>query len=683
MLGVLERALEQQPGAEDLDHDALLVEASRHELASRPGDPAQREFLRITALAPLVDVDLARRLTGREDAEELLGALEQIGVGQWLHAADGTSRTFRYGRHLRLAAVQDAAPLSAQRRRELHAMIAHWLAEVQQEPIAALEHALQAEDIAHVEQLLMQAYPVSSEDSAHITRLLRAVPATRLHLHPLLALWHAMMLNRSPSTQPGAVPFFLSASLVGRVRASSVPPLERAVRRGLESAVHRMLGRLRPMRDLARRALAELDEAVEDPARDRRLDGIVMTAISQSATSLFYADEPAAALAARALQTRFADSRQLCHQHNVAQAHTALIHAVQGDLARSHEALARIDAEDWPHSWRESYHDSPEIIARAWAALNDARPADALAQLDRLDAHVATIEHWDLIATARALALALAGRVEEGEAHLRRAIAERVTDRTLPSSHRRLETVQAMLRLLAGGVPAPPRRSASLREDPAAAALAVPRVLAEGRPEEAVELLARAELGGGPPLARMLTALAGVRLARRTSLGLDLAGHGLRLHEVVSAHDLRMPLVLLSAGDREAVLEALTRSGREQTATSLGEVLDRVPLAVPEADPAPAPQLSARERDVLLLLAETERRSEIAARLFVSVNTVKAHLRTLYAKLEATSREEALAAAIRLGLLRDRDRPGDGSGAGEGRQAPPEGRQIPPEDREG
>ena len=76
----------------------------------------------------------------------------------------------------------------------------------------------------------------------------------------MLALWHALVLNRSADTQQQAVQFFLSAALIGRVRSASTPPLDRAIRQGIQSAVHRMLGQARQTRDLALRALPVLDE---------------------------------------------------------------------------------------------------------------------------------------------------------------------------------------------------------------------------------------------------------------------------------------------------------------------------------------------------------------------------------------------------------------------------------------
>jgi LuxR family maltose regulon positive regulatory protein len=55
--------------------------------------------------------------------------------------------------------------------------------------------------------------------------------------------------------------------------------------------------------------------------------------------------------------------------------------------------------------------------------------------------------------------------------------------------------------------------------------------------------------------------------------------------------------------------------------------------------------LTERERDVLRLLPSRLTLSEIAKELYVSVNTLKFHLRVIYRKLGVNSREEAAAVA--------------------------------------
>ena len=62
-------------------------------------------------------------------------------------------------------------------------------------------------------------------------------------------------------------------------------------------------------------------------------------------------------------------------------------------------------------------------------------------------------------------------------------------------------------------------------------------------------------------------------------------------------------------------------------------------------------ELSEREREVLRYLPSMLTASEIAAELHVSVNTVKAHKRSIYAKLGASRRQDAVVRAFARGIL--------------------------------
>jgi LuxR family maltose regulon positive regulatory protein len=62
-------------------------------------------------------------------------------------------------------------------------------------------------------------------------------------------------------------------------------------------------------------------------------------------------------------------------------------------------------------------------------------------------------------------------------------------------------------------------------------------------------------------------------------------------------------------------------------------------------------ELTHRERDVLILLAEKRSNAEIAAALTVTLPTVKKHARNIYRKLHVNNRREAVARARMLGLL--------------------------------
>jgi LuxR family maltose regulon positive regulatory protein len=61
--------------------------------------------------------------------------------------------------------------------------------------------------------------------------------------------------------------------------------------------------------------------------------------------------------------------------------------------------------------------------------------------------------------------------------------------------------------------------------------------------------------------------------------------------------------------------------------------------------------LSARELDVLRLLASDLGGPDIARQMLVSLNTVRTHTKNIYAKLGVNTRREAVTRAGELGLL--------------------------------
>lgn len=68
---------------------------------------------------------------------------------------------------------------------------------------------------------------------------------------------------------------------------------------------------------------------------------------------------------------------------------------------------------------------------------------------------------------------------------------------------------------------------------------------------------------------------------------------------------------------------------------------------------SPAPALSPREREVLMLVARGRSNEQIAAQLYVATTTVKTHLMRLNEKLGTRRRSAAVAEAMRRGLLDD------------------------------
>jgi DNA-binding NarL/FixJ family response regulator len=72
----------------------------------------------------------------------------------------------------------------------------------------------------------------------------------------------------------------------------------------------------------------------------------------------------------------------------------------------------------------------------------------------------------------------------------------------------------------------------------------------------------------------------------------------------------------------------------------------------PEPPDAQAPRLTAREHEILTLIAKGFSFPEIAELLAVSPHTVTTHVRHIYEKLEVSSRASAVYEAVQLGLIR-------------------------------
>lgn len=79
-------------------------------------------------------------------------------------------------------------------------------------------------------------------------------------------------------------------------------------------------------------------------------------------------------------------------------------------------------------------------------------------------------------------------------------------------------------------------------------------------------------------------------------------------------------------------------------------ILDLFPSVAPARGPAPFPQLTERERDILEHVAAGERTGTIAAALHLSPKTVSNHLTSIFAKLEVSDRGAAMIVAREHGL---------------------------------
>lgn len=111
----------------------------------------------------------------------------------------------------------------------------------------------------------------------------------------------------------------------------------------------------------------------------------------------------------------------------------------------------------------------------------------------------------------------------------------------------------------------------------------------------------------------------------------------------------------LSVNKLLASLRALQRGEAAISRTMMARILEEFATSPPPTSPSPSPLigLTAREIEVLQELADGITNQEIAARLFISENTVKNHIHNILEKLNINNRREAIEFARKNGLFPD------------------------------
>ena len=126
-------------------------------------------------------------------------------------------------------------------------------------------------------------------------------------------------------------------------------------------------------------------------------------------------------------------------------------------------------------------------------------------------------------------------------------------------------------------------------------------------------------------------------------------------------------VLIFTAYSERALLQRGLESGakgyvlKEAPHETLLRAIERVAGGDTYVDPSLIPSLAtgrdgqeiltAREREILQLLADGMSNADVATRLFISQETVKSHVRHILAKLEAETRTQAVAIALREAMI--------------------------------
>jgi len=184
--------------------------------------------------------------------------------------------------------------------------------------------------------------------------------------------------------------------------------------------------------------------------------------------------------------------------------------------------------------------------------------------------------------------------------------------------------------------------------DGVARCLALARLLvSDGDVDEAAALMARASVQADCPRESLDVALARLSLAVRIGAPTDELVD--EIIEIASRDGFVFRLAEAGGDEFDLIRQAARRMTRTQF---VDEILRTVPHLAPARPGRPSiDALSDRELAVIRHLATSMSYREIADELFISVNTLKSHVKHAFRKLGVTSRDDALVRARECGYL--------------------------------
>ncbi|KES08544.1 LuxR family transcriptional regulator [Streptomyces toyocaensis] len=328
-------------------------------------------------------------------------------------------------------------------------------------------------------------------------------------------------------------------------------------------------------------------------------------------------------------------------------ARLALIDQLDGWPGRAERRAREALAETERFGLSPSAGAGVDRVVLAAVAVDRDEPGRARALLDAsAESHPALRD--PVLAACRALTTARLHLARGDPGAALRAVEEEVrADVASPWVQGETALVAAAAHLAGGRARTAAGLLARVPDDQVACAVEAARVqLAAGRAAAAVRLLDRVRPEGraGPAVT--------VRAALVRARAADEAGDGAAARRLVGRalaearrERLRRPFAEAGPWIRPYLRsEAPHRPAAGRPAPCFGPSRREPPPPVVE-------ELSGRERDVLRRLALTMSTEEIAADLYVSVNTVKTHLKSVYRKLSVNRRNEAVRRARELDLL--------------------------------
>ena len=605
----------------------------------------ERDFLLTTSVPDRFTGELASALSGRVDGQLILEKL--IGANAFVIAHGDHREWFSYHPLFREMLAHRLAVEQPGAVRDLHQRAARWFT-AHADPIEAIGHAVQAQDWDAVGHLMITASPLLL--TAAGPALVAAVEpvAARAAEHPgwstLLAAavchyqrrdYDTMLLDVDEASQ------FLT----------DAPPEDRQAGEALIAVVRIVHARAHRC-DTLTRASADLLGLLDAAPRRAVPAGRVYRVIAANnlgGGQLWTGDLDTAETHLTDAETHAREMGMELAERN-AQAHLALLDALHGRLSSAHRrATTTLQALD-RRGWGSELQALPGYLALGLTHLARNQPDQAAAQISRGLAAAGSDQACRLALGIAAVDISIhRGDVEATLAAAARLNEEYAHAGALPVMLDRWCAVTQAQVYLAAGDPA----AAITTLDPTPvddrftggqeALVRARAYLALGRPQTALEQLQHVTGSAPAYLVHTVDALV------ITAIALGRTHHTTGgLQAITTAIDLAQPEGILrpftTAGPAivEVVVQYQHLTARHLDFTD--QILHAVtPAAAQERVPlGKLDHLTDRELLILRYLPTMLKASEIADDLYLSVNTVKSHLQSIYRKLDAPTRREAV-----------------------------------------
>jgi LuxR family transcriptional regulator, maltose regulon positive regulatory protein len=615
--------------------------------------PSVQDFLLQTSILSMLNPDLCNTVTQRKDSAALLEHL--LSSNLFLIPLDDEGRWYRYHHLFADLLFVILNRINDDQVKELHARAAAWF-EHQRMPLDAIDHIIAAGNFSRAATLL-EAYTWTLLNQGYVRRV-------EAWMESLPAEWQA----QSPRTNLGFAWMYLLRGNFARVM-----PYLQQVETALENtnASDDLRAECFALKANLMQSVGKIPEAIECAQQALKIvaaANVRVLGLAYLGLGAGYRQAVQFDLAVDTLQQSIHYSRESGDSVTGALATTHLIlMCLQHGRLRFAEEVSLKVIEQMEHSGGAV----PPIIGAVYGALG-------LVYYERNQVELAR-EHYQ-----RGIQL---GTFLGHHASL---VYIQVNLARLLLAEGNLESAATTLReaqtLIQAGAPGWLRPGLLARQ--------VQYLLASDHLSEAVSMLAQSGIAVGVQVEHATDEiqLAYVRtLLRRGNVadlneGIKLAARILDLAESGQRNNTSIQALLLEALMYEALAEAKSASALMERALTLAEpegyirvfvdegagvasILQRLAkteyvctllAAFPALErPTPKPRpadgliepLSERESDVLRLLARGLKYAEIAEQLFVSVNTVRFHIKSLYGKLSVDKQAKAIERAREMGLI--------------------------------